>query len=312
MNYNLFFSSNNSFAQHLCVSIFSLLENTPVWNFVDIHIIDFSISLANKQLIDQYLSKFINKRIRYIEPDTNFLDWFSTKHYSIETYARLMIPFICDYDHCIYADCDTIFQGNIFEAYNYYNDDISIWAVLEPIWVKHYQYILNIDARKGYFNWWLLLLNLKKIRREKTFEKVASYLQENKDNILFADQDWLNAIFCDDRYQLPPKYNVMITTSLSRDYKDTLYSYEEYNDCKKNPVMIHFNWDLKPRKWNCFYNGNLQYQRIIGNQSWRNYEYKIKIIYYLLYFIKKHIVNKLPKRLYVFIVKLWRWNSILW
>lgn len=305
MTYSIFFSANNSFSQHLNVCLISLLENTKNKN-ISIYIIDFWISEENKEKISRSLIKYKNRSLQYASPNINYLKWVLIKNYTIETYARLLIPHMVNIDTCIYSDCDVVFNGDVFDSYKYFNKKYSIWAVLEPIWVEHYKNKLKIPYDIWYFNWWLLLLNLNKIRKEKSFEKVLDYLKK-RDDILFADQDWLNAIFYNDRYHLPPKFNTMITVSLSRKYSDTLYSKLEYEECKKNPAMIHFNGNLKPRKWNCFYNWSSIYLKLLKKTEFYQLD-DINIKEKILFCLKTYFIDYLPDYLYNYIISLWRKN----
>lgn len=308
--YNIFFSANDWFSQHLCVCIFSLLDNIPNWKFISIYILNENISNTNKNKIKKSLEKFVPKKtfkINFINIKKHLQKHKSslnTSYYDISTYNRLLIPEIFpDIDIWIYTDCDTIFTWDITTI-----RDFNLWtnligAVLEPIWVDYYKKILKIKSNRWYFNGWLLYMNLKKIRGEKLFQKVLEYINENKKDILFADQDWLNAIFANKWLQLPAKYNRMITVSLSRSYKDTIYSKKEYSEAMISPVMIHFNGNLKPRAWNCFYGWAEKYKEYLLKTEYKWFKIKRNHLQYFIYLFKKRIINKLPQKIYTKIIK---------
>ena len=80
------FSSNDWYAEHLAVAIYSLLKHLSEWYFAKIFILDGWISEKNKKLITSLWDRFNNGEIEFILMDRSKYGWRNTKGLSQETY----------------------------------------------------------------------------------------------------------------------------------------------------------------------------------------------------------------------------------
>lgn len=104
-------------------------------------------------------------------------------------------------DKIIYLDTDTMINNDISELYNIDIDDFEIACVKDSYnWASPSRWKI-IDT---YFNAGVLLLNMKKIRETKMFEKARNLCHDKK--MMYMDQDALNQSVTYKK-MLPLKFN---------------------------------------------------------------------------------------------------------
>ena len=96
---NVAFSSDDNYAQHMGVAIYSLLKNNRDFHLINIYIIDNLITEHNKKKITELVGKFGNAKIIWVDFETwksrlnlNMKNW----KISISAYARLFLGSILD------------------------------------------------------------------------------------------------------------------------------------------------------------------------------------------------------------------------
>lgn len=130
-------------------------------------------------------------------------------------------------DKVIYLDGDTLIQGDLQELYDApLTDKQYVAAVAEDfiseIPIKKYLELLNSNL-KHYFNSGVMVLNLKKIRKDGLKDKLLNYRKHGKN--YFMDQDALNIVFDGNVEFISSKFNYISV-------KDNAFGDEELNDTK--------------------------------------------------------------------------------
>ncbi len=231
-------ASNDEFAKHLAVMLYSLLENKVSENPIIIYIIDSKISKKNKALLTKTVKKF-NAEIKYLLIDLNlYAGFIVTHHLTQETYHRISIPDLLekDIDKVIYLDSDMIIKEDITKLWDINIDSHFISAALEA-WLglkKLRHKDLSIPEDCDYFNAGVLVLNLKKWREHNITNQIIDFMKKNQSIIRYPSQDSMNAILHDKWLQLDPKWNYQ--------------SKHLYNtDLRIEPAIIHYTGtDSKP------------------------------------------------------------------
>lgn len=292
MPMNIIFSSDDNFAQHLGVTICSLFENNTGYNF-NIYVIDGGISDENKKRLS-YLEKKYNFSIIYLVPDNKlFENVYISGHISKATYYRLSIGELLpkSVDKIIYLDCDIVVIGKIIEMWNIDIDNNILGAVTEKGFVDFAK--LGIDSKENYFNAGILLINLKKWRKQEIGRKCFDFIKNDYDKIVLHDQDTLNGVLRGNWKKLDSRFNMMV-----QDKKIIL-----------NPVIIHYNSWVKPWNYLCNHPQKYLYYKYLHLIPWRDYRPRfpslIEIIKYYYHIsinetirivIRKHILTPLGLR----------------
>jgi len=87
------------------------------------------------------------------------------------------------------------------------------------------------------------------------------FLNKYKDEILWWDQDALNAIIAGRIYELNPQWNQLTQLLKCKSWKDSPYNRKKFEEVTSNPYIIHFNTENKPWQKN-------------NNHKFKNYYFK--------------------------------------
>ncbi len=208
---NIMYAGNIKVFDGLLISLVSLAKNTksPFTAYVltmDLHEIDpVYVPITDEQI--EFLQKTINK----YNKDSKIIKIDTTKEYhqffddgknqktrcTPYTLLRLLAPHLDLPEKIIYLDTDTIINNDISSLFNIDVSNYEAGVVRDIMFV-------NFVGFWNYFNAGVMLLNLKKIRETKSFDK-AIYLCKHK-KMSFADQDALNKSI-KYRLMIPYKYN---------------------------------------------------------------------------------------------------------
>ena len=185
----------------------------------------------------------------------------STKHITSTTYYRLEIPsLLANTKKCIYLDCDVLICKDLTELYNYDISEHYIAGVRAPRHYRTREVIqenlsrLNISSINQYINAGVMLMNLDKMRKDGIEKQFAGLVKEDYP---LNDQDIINKVCFGMIDILPPCYNVMPYGLLSEPATEVYqndtglqkaYSFDEWNESRQNPVIIHYATRYKP--WN--------------------------------------------------------------
>ena len=233
------FSFNDKFTIPAGVCITSLLTNAFPDTYYDIFIMHSSerLSPSNKSQILKLKESYKNCDFTFIDLKDSFKGMFEIRDISIDAYYRLAIPkYVTNYDRIIYVDIDVVFNGDLSHLIDFDLEDNSIGAVKMPIVNQyHKKHLLSLKLdESNYINSGFLLINLRKIREEDSFEKKIYPLLTKK--FTFQDQDILNIVFQNDIKFLDESYN----------YNYDILKYKKPNI--KAPIVIHYTgpkpWDV--------------------------------------------------------------------
>lgn len=225
---SVLFSSSNSYAPYLGISIYSLLKNMDLNTNYDLIVMETSIDNAIKEKIKVLVDKYPNCSIRFLNMQ-NELEYYGRLFYihgllSKETYFRLFADKIFkNYDKMIYIDADTLILSDLKDLYNIDIKDNYVAGVKDYVVQSRYKnkvYINNIDIKdyfdnfiaidyRKYIQCGVLVLNIKQMRKDDFSNKAIQLLQYLKDPY-YVDQDVINKVSEDKIYYLTPDYNYLM------------------------------------------------------------------------------------------------------
>ncbi len=244
----IFLASDDNYAPFLCTTMYSILLHTQ--SQIDFYVMDGGICRKSKKLIEASLKKFKHKTIKYLDMTKFELSRFpNLRHYSLNAFSRFFIPKLTPkLGKAIYMDVDVIIKDDIAELYNQPLGKYAIGAVLEDFYVGNYTN-LKTDIwpkYKGgdqYFNSGVLLLDIQKLIKANSVEKLVSLAVKLFDKLSTADQDVFNILFDGKFKVLDYRYNFM---------PDFFYllkaKHPERQEVK--PLIIHYTAQ-KPWKAEC-------------------------------------------------------------
>lgn len=181
-----------------------------------------------------------------------------SEHVTKEAYYKLLLPEVLprEFQKAIYLDCDLIVREDISRLWDMGLGGLSLMAVPEMsstgmyassvYGVKLYE-TLDIKPDSRMFNSGVMILNLERWRKEETSRLVFDYLRVHGKEVVWWDQDGLNAILNNSWGSLDPGWNLQ--THLIYDYSSwraSPLSKEVYYKTIKSPYIVHFNTSKKP------------------------------------------------------------------
>ena len=183
------------------------------------------VNEASRLFLEEYLKQTNQKsKVTLIHLGQEFNDWIMRSQNKLNAYTpfaflRLFADKVNLPDKIIYLDTDIMINGDIKQLFNI---DISNYelGVVKDRYGK-------VFIKRTYFNSGVLLMNMKKIKETKLFDRVKEMCLEKK--MMFPDQSALNKC-CKRKLYLPRKFN-------------------EQGNPRKNTVIQHFS---KRIQWHKF------------------------------------------------------------
>lgn len=173
---------------------------------------------------------------------SKFAHWKASHHFTRGMYLRLMLPLLLSEDKVIYIDADTIVQKNLTDLYQMDLGECLIGGVLDPIGKKDSQIPRSTDD--PYINSGVMLMDLKKMRLDNSFQKSADIYERFHNEATWPDQCVINKYAEGKKRIINQKWNVQIfANSLTNSQFQKI-------SLKNNSSILHFIGPIKPwHKW---------------------------------------------------------------
>ena len=256
-----------------CVTLTSLILNKKETTSYHIHIIGDNLTEEDKRYFYEFKNKMIQVSVINGKMDKleNLHKNSNPNNYCVASEAALLkfeIPnLITNYDKVIYLDGDLICRRDLTGVYSTILSEQYAAVVLDS--GKLYTNRELVKRTRKYFNSGVMLLNLNKMRKEKTSQKLIEVKRELKDNSLM-DQNTFNIVFGKNTKLLPIKYNFLYI-NLTRAYSNGCFSIEQLNEMfgqeyesldaiRAEAYIIHFASKDKPWKYHDVRLANEWYQ----------------------------------------------------
>ena len=234
-NIHIAYGVDGKFIKNAIVSIFSICKNNNVLGY-NFYVLSFGITKYYKDILDNLASKYEMNIYLYEINEDVFSKYPITKYWSVAMYLRYLLPLIINkVAKIIYLDADIICLNDLCELVSLDLGDYPLAAIvdMENNVIKR-KNKLRLTSGK-YFNSGLLIFNVNKWEDGIYLDKLMNYIENNKDDLIFPDQDALNVIIDNDVLYIDKKFNRLLAK------KDDYYS----------TVMLHFASHPKP--WSKFW-----------------------------------------------------------
>jgi lipopolysaccharide biosynthesis glycosyltransferase len=197
-----------AYAAHAAVVIASLVRNTPDARFRFI-------------LLHTGTSALIRRRIESLSPLSHF-DWIEVRDEDIPpfpnkewisraTLFRLGLENLApqDCERILYLDSDLVIKGDVRPLWNTDLKGRAIAAATDvDVDARSFAGKWMLGSGQGYFNAGVLLIDLAKIRKERSFSKALDFVARHSPDLPYSDQDALNWTFWGGWLPLESKWNV--------------------------------------------------------------------------------------------------------
>lgn len=235
---SIVFTVNDSFAQHCCATMVSVLENNST-SSVDFYILTDYFSDENKKLFCSVVKKYgSNNSVEFKLVDHSVFEEFklNIKYITYHTYYRLLIAdLLPELTRILYLDADLIVDGSIAELWETPLEGYLCAGAVDFYAERaKYKYSIGLQESDIYINAGMILMNLEGMRKENITALLMDVAKNHCDEFEYQDQDVINWALRGRIKGVSVVYNY--TT-------DDVY----YNQTE-NPVIIHYTGRIKP--WN--------------------------------------------------------------
>lgn len=188
-------------------------------------------------------------------------------------WLRLYLPeILTDVSRILYLDSDTFVAGHLRELWETPLGDAPLAAVanvVEPPMRAHVAGF-GINYPGGYFNSGVLLMNLERMRAEASLEQLLRFAVDHRRELVWPDQDVLNAVFSDRWLSLHARFNAQSVLWHPQGWALEVFREDEVSDAKRAPVVRHFEGRglCKPWHYMCPVPGYKEYRNMLATTPW--------------------------------------------
>lgn len=257
---NVILSSDDNYACHLGVAVYSLLEHNRDFEKVRVFVVSNGISADNATKLQEVVGAFANGVLEFID----FAKWRGQLKLnlawkiSISSYARLFVASMLPTDahRILYMDCDMIVCDSLRRLWNSNLGGAVLGAVQDTMPLR-FKEPVGVGATETYFNAGLLLIDMDKWRSEEMERKCLDFINEKGGRVIHHDQGVLNGLLKGQWCRLPLADNLMTIhyvfnmEKIRKYFKDEaeFYAEEEIAQAKERPVILHYTPSFTTRPW---------------------------------------------------------------
>lgn len=277
---NIVYMSDSKYLPYMMVSLNSMLLNKNEKTQYHIHIIAKDMSSQEVQLIkgmqqkgvviDVYPAKELNLNYTHLGRFASF---------RISLQKLFIAEYLPQLNKALYLDADTLVQKDLSQVYQTNINEKYAAAVKDGLMYQAPEHMneLRLKNPDFYFNSGVMLLNLRKIRKDDIIRKSVIYF--NTHNEVFGDQDVLNSVFSGKVIPLSYQYNCISTffDEKTADFLTTFWQEKVENEKQKvyaNAAILHFA-GYKP--WTS------EFTDAYLKQLWQQYADKTKAKYHITF-----------------------------
>jgi lipopolysaccharide biosynthesis glycosyltransferase len=287
---SVLFCCDPGYYQHLAVALVSLLENNRN-NLLDIHLISSGTDPAKEALLDASTSEYNNFNLHVYYFNIEDVDnWHTSYHIKGEAYIRLFAPSILpkSLEKILYLDVDLIVIDDLSDLWETVLGNYALAAAPDPFGESR-RGPLGIPDDACYVNSGVLLLNLAKWRSDNLSARLANYIEQEGSNLLFHDQDAINAVLHPAIKPLSYRWNYQ--AKLLRPPRFTsLPDHAAIREAGRSPAIIHYTSARKPWLFVMAMPAKRLYHRYLAMTEWRSAPLIGRTWYSLPEFCTNHIL----------------------
>ena len=167
-------------------------------------------------------------------------------YFTIEMYYRLLLPWILPReDKILYLDPDLVVINSLKDFWNMNLGDYEIAGIRERLLItKEHRKNLGLASETVYLNSGVLLMDLAKIRKNKTMDDIQKVLTEKEKVFIYPDQDLLNVLWEGQMRQVEDGYNLNPNICYLKEYMQML----TMKGMRKCASILHYMGAEKPWK----------------------------------------------------------------
>lgn len=174
------------------------------------------------------------------------------KFIAIQLWLRILLPeLLPSVSRVLYLDCDTIITDSLLPLWHCDLGANQIAAVNAPLpfAYKDWPLKLGLSTNKRYFGSGVILMDLDAMRRNDSQARILDYAREHGTELLWRDQDALNAVLGDSWLELHPRWNLMNSIAIEWEGRPRTYGSQEIQEALECPAIVHYENHPGGKPW---------------------------------------------------------------
>ena len=214
-------------------------------------------------------------------------------HYgNIMMYARLLLPSkLPNLDKVIYLDCDLVVCKDLKSLWETDVNDVAVTMAPDLLY-QDKATLSRLGINNNYLNSGVIVMNLDYWRKHDVMKRLLAYISDKGNELIYNDQDSLNAILHDERRQLPVKYNVTPHYFLKNPDNYPKEMHEEIREARIDPAVFHFLGPVKPWSLGCYLPGKKLFMKYQKASGWRHFTIQKHVFKWIIYTLFPNIKKK--------------------
>jgi len=264
---NVVYASNDNYARHLAVSLYSLLEHNREEQDIHVSILSMGLSKETNERL-KTIANLFRRKLTIIELGDlkeRFSYQVDTGGFDLSIMARLFVGEVLpkETSRVLYLDCDTVVLSSLKKLWETDLKSFLLGAVMEPTIYPSIKEEIGLLPTEPYYNSGVLLIDMNRWREENAQKMLLDFYCSKGGKLFAGDQDTINGALKGRIKPLSPRYNFFTN------YRYYRYSHlvrlspvygklgsKMFSDAKKHPAILHFMGDERPWK-----EGNLNHYR---------------------------------------------------
>ena len=269
---------DNNYIMQCCTTLESVMYNNKEEQIV-FHIIAKNLNNDARRTISEEVAKYHQQVHFYSYEISKSLPTFGSAHISTAAYLRLFTADILPIEihKVLYLDCDLIVNGPIKDLWNI---DITSYAVgaVEDMWSGKSCYYTRLEYPQEYtyFNSGVLLINLDYWRKPNPSNYSMKYASEHAEQLIFNDQDILNALLYNKKLLIPFRWNIQ-DGHLRKKRRIRSQAIPKLLEELRHPIIIHYTGHRKPWLYICLNPYKQLFFKYLDMTLWKGYRPAIPI-----------------------------------
>lgn len=244
-------ASDDKYLPHCAVMLQSLRDKNPTTKFT-LHFMHGSgLQSRGKRKLARHLRR-LKIEVRWVVIEDKQVNQLPTLGYlsQVVWYRILMPELLPSLNKVLFLDCDLIINDDISALWNT-SLETQFFAAVTNIGEEkfaHRPQQLGLAGPQEYFNAGVGLWNLKIMREEGFTEAIINYARANASQLLWLEQDAMNALFSSRRIPLHPRWNVQ-NGMIYNAWGCKLLDSDELSSALEKPGIFHFEGGEAGKPW---------------------------------------------------------------
>ncbi|GKT04639.1 glycosyltransferase family 8 protein [Furfurilactobacillus entadae] len=241
-------TTNTKFLEPLQVCLLSVLQNNSA-SAIKFSIIDDHLSPANRRSFDILLDNFDNcDEITFLTPnEKSYMPAITDNRIPSAAYYRLDLPQMLPHSNrLLYLDCDMICEKSLVPLWKNNLVGKVVGAVEDAGYVSRLAEMGVTCRDHTYFNSGLLLIDMQAWRAQHITEQARRFIHDHGEQLVYHDQDVLNAVLADNWCYLHPRFNVQSRLVRKEQINPQPARERLAEAARQLPTMIHYSGRSKP------------------------------------------------------------------